>query len=109
MDTTYGHAVGLAVPVFLSLITLELVVDRVRGTRYYRLADAINSLSCGVISTGMRVFFGFLGLYIYEWVLAHGALVHLSAGNWMTWVFAFILYDFCYYWQHRFGHTVGLF
>lgn len=109
MDTTYGHAVGLAVPVFLSLITLELVADRVRGTRYYHLADAINSLSCGVISTGMRVFFGFLGLYAYEWVLAHGALVHLPAGHWMTWIFAFVLYDFCYYWQHRFGHTVGLF
>lgn len=109
MDTTYGHAVGLAVPVFVSLITLELVVDRVRGSRYYRLADAVNSLSCGIVSTGMRVFFGFLGLYAYEWVFAHGAPVRLPAGHWMTWIFAFVLYDFCYYWQHRLGHTVGLF
>lgn len=109
MDSTYGHAVSLAVPVFLSLIALELLVDRIRGTRYYHLADALNSLSCGVISTGMRVFFGFLGLFAYEWVLAHAAIVHLPAGHWMTWVFAFVLYDFCYYWQHRFGHTVGLF
>ena len=57
----------------------------------------------------MRVFFGFLGLFVYEWVLLHAAPVHLSAIHWLTWVFAFVFYDFCYYWQHRFGHTVGLF
>jgi alkylglycerol monooxygenase len=108
MESTYTRAVGFAIPAFFILIALELLIDLVRGTRYYRLADAINSLSCGIISTGMRVFFGFLGLYAYEWVLNHWAPVHLEAG-WATWVFAFVLYDFCYYWQHRAGHTVGLF
>jgi sterol desaturase/sphingolipid hydroxylase (fatty acid hydroxylase superfamily) len=109
METMYGRAVALAIPVFLSLIALELIADRVRGTRYYHLADALNSLSCGMVSTGMRVFFGFLGLFAYEWVLAHVAPVHLPSGSWITWIFAFVFYDLCYYWQHRFGHTVGLF
>jgi alkylglycerol monooxygenase len=109
MDTTYGRAVALAVPVFVSLIALEFVIDRVRRTDYYHLADAINSLSCGIVSTGMRVFFGFLGLFVYDWLLRYAAPVHLSAGHWLTWVFAFVFYDFCYYWQHRLGHTVGLF
>ncbi|MBZ5729002.1 MAG: sterol desaturase family protein [Acidobacteriia bacterium] len=109
MDTTYGRAVAFAVPVFLSLIALEFTVDRLRGTQYYRFADAVNSLSCGVVSTGMRVFFGFLGLFAYQWVLLHVAPVRLPATHWMTWVFAFVFYDFCYYWQHRMGHTVGLF
>ncbi len=88
---------------------MEFVIDRVRRTRYYHLADAINSLSCGIVSTGMRVFFGFLGLFVYEWLLLHAALFHPSASSWLTWVFAFVFYDFCYYWQHRLGHTVGLF
>ncbi|MGO9259217.1 MAG: sterol desaturase family protein [Bryobacteraceae bacterium] len=109
METRYGQLVALAVPVFVALIALEFAADCVRRTRYYRLADAVNSLSCGMLSTGMRVFFGFLGLFVYEWVLAHGAPVRLPAGHWLTWVFAFVFYDFCYYWQHRFGHTVGLF
>ncbi len=108
MDNMYGRAVGLAVPVFLTLIALELIIDRIRGTRYYRLADAINSLSCGVISTGMRVFFGFVGLFVYEWVLTHVAPFHLSVSGWTTWVFTFIAYDLCYYWHHRLGHTVGI-
>jgi len=109
MDSLYGRAVNLAVPVFLTLIAAEVIADRIRGTRYYRLADAINSLSCGVVSTGMRVFFGVLGLFSYEWVLRHCAPVSLPGDHWLTWAFAFVLYDFCYYWQHRFGHTVGLF
>jgi alkylglycerol monooxygenase len=109
METTYAHAVGLAVPVFFALIAIELALDFARRTRYYHLADAINSLSCGIVSTGMRVFFGFLGLFAYEWTLNHWSPMHLDASRWTTWVFAFVLYDFCYYWQHRFGHTVGLF
>ena len=43
MDTTYSKAVALAVPVFLALIALEFFVDRIKRTRYYHLADAINS------------------------------------------------------------------
>jgi sterol desaturase/sphingolipid hydroxylase (fatty acid hydroxylase superfamily) len=109
MDSLYGVAVALAVPVFMALIAVEFAVDCVRGTRYYRLADAINSLSCGAVSTGMRIFFGFIGLFTYNWALQHAAPVHLSAGHWGTWVFAFVFYDLCYYWQHRLGHTVGLF
>ncbi len=109
MDTTYSRAVAFAVPVFLSLIALEFIVDRWRGTEYYRFADAVNSLSCGVVSTGMRVFFGFLGLFAYQWVLLRLAPVRLPATHWATWAFAFVFYDFCYYWQHRLGHTVGLF
>jgi sterol desaturase/sphingolipid hydroxylase (fatty acid hydroxylase superfamily) len=118
MDSLYGHAVSLAVPVFIFLVTLEFAIDCVRGTRYYHFADAVNSLSCGIVSTGMRVFFGFiglfayagiLGLFVYNRILAGFAPVHLPSANWLTWLFAFVFYDFCYYWQHRLGHTVGLF
>lgn len=109
MDTLYGRAVALAVPVFLALIALEILVDRIRGTRYYHLADAINSLSCGIVSTGMRVFFGFLGLYCYEWILLHLAPIRLPADSWAVWIGAFLFYDLCYYWNHRMGHVVGLF
>jgi len=109
MDSLYAQAVSLAVPVFIGLMVVEIAYDCARRTRYYHLADAINSLSCGIVSTGMRIFFGFLGLYCYEWSLTHLAPFRLPAGNWLSWIFAFLFYDFCYYWQHRLGHTVGLF
>ena len=54
--------------------------------------------------------FGFIGLSsVYDWILTRCALVTLPSGNWGTWLFAFVFYDLCYYWQHRLGHTVGLF
>jgi alkylglycerol monooxygenase len=109
MDTTYGKAVALAVPVFLFLIALELAIDVFRRTRYYSFADAINSLSCGILSTGMRVFFGFIGIFTYEWTLLNLAPVRLPAEHWGTWLLAFVFYDFCYYWNHRAGHRVALF
>ncbi len=108
MDTTYGKAVAYAIPVFFVLIILEIVADRWKGTRYYHPADAINSLSCGIISTGMRVFTGFLGAYFYDLVFRTLAPVRLP-DHWATFLFAFIFYDFCYYWNHRLGHTMGLF
>lgn len=109
MDTTYARAVAFAVPVFVLLIAIELIADWRRRTHYYHLADAINSLSCGIVSTGSRVFFGFLGIFFYEWTLKHAALVHLPGNAALTWIFAFVLYDLCYYWNHRLGHTCGLF
>ena len=110
MDSLYGQAVSVAVPVFISLVALEFAYDRIRGTGYYRFPDAVSSLSCGIVSTGMRVFFGFIGLSsVYDWILTRCAPVTLPSGNWGTWLFAFVFYDFCYYWQHRLGHTVGLF
>ncbi len=109
MTATYAQAVEFAIPVFLALIAVELAVDRARGTRYYALADTINSLSCGIVSTGMRVFFGFLALFVYEWIYGHAAPLHLATNRWGAWIFAFVLYDLCYYWHHRFGHTVNLF
>ena len=43
--------VPYAVPFFIALIVVELLLDRWRGQRNYRVADAINSLSTGVLST----------------------------------------------------------
>ena len=39
-----------AVPVFFLLIAIELIVEKTRGTKFYRVNDAITSLSAGVLS-----------------------------------------------------------
>lgn len=108
MDTTYTKAVSLAVPVFLGLIFLELLADWRKRTHYYRLADALNSLSCGVVSTGTRVFFGFLGIFFYLRAYQLSPW-KLPGDHWAVWLGAFVLYDLCYYWNHRLGHTMGIF
>ena len=93
-----------AVPFFFVLIALELLVDRRRGVSNYRVADAINSISTGVLSTTTGLLTKGIGVVTYAFAFQHLALFELSADSVWTWVFAFVFYDFCYYWLHRLGH-----
>ncbi|MBK5526850.1 sterol desaturase family protein [Pseudomonas sp. TH06] len=93
-----------AVPFFLVLIAFELLADRWRGVSNYRLADAVNSISTGVLSTTTGLLTKGVGLVTYAFTLEHLALFRLSADSFWVWAFAFVLYDFCYYWLHRLGH-----
>jgi len=97
-----------ATPVFFALIALELLVARWQGKKVYHSSDAINSLSLGVISQIAAVFTKLLTLGIYAWCAQHLALLHLPADSLWVWVSALLLYDFCYYWLHRFGHEVNV-
>jgi sterol desaturase/sphingolipid hydroxylase (fatty acid hydroxylase superfamily) len=93
-----------AVPFFFVLIALELLADHRRGVSNYRVADAINSISTGVLSTTTGLLTKGIGLVTYAFAFKHLALFEWSADSVWTWVFAFVLYDFCYYWLHRLGH-----
>ncbi|UVM27230.1 sterol desaturase family protein [Pseudomonas sp. B21-021] len=93
-----------AVPFFFVLIAAELIADRWCGVSNYRLADAVNSISTGVLSTTTGLLTKGVGLVTYAFALEHLALVRLPADSVWVWVFAFVLYDFCYYWLHRMGH-----
>lgn len=98
-----------AIPAFFALISLELLAARVMGRAVYRSNDAIASLSLGVMSQVSGVFSRLLTVGIYAAAVEHLALFELSAGSPWVWVAGLLLYDFCYYWQHRAGHEVNLF
>jgi len=93
-----------AVPFFFVLIAAELLADRWRGVSHYRLADSVNSLSAGVLSTTTGLLTKGVGLLTYALALEHLALLRLPADSVWVWVLAFVFYDFCYYWLHRSGH-----
>ena len=93
-----------AVPFFFVLIAVELLADRWRGMRTYRLADTISSLSAGVLSTTTGLLTKGVGLITYALALKYLALLQLPEDSLWVWLFAFVLYDFCYYWHHRLGH-----
>lgn len=106
---------ALAVPFFLLALLLELIVDRVRGTGYYRTNDAINSLSAGTLSTTFGYFTRFAQVFIWGYVLQNFALFHMDSA-WFDfsqrglalWAVALIGWDFCYYWAHRYGHEISI-
>jgi len=109
------NLIALAVPFFLLAMLIELAVDRVRGTGYYRSNDAINSLSAGTLSTTFGYFTRFMQVFIWGYVLQNFAVFEINPG-WFDfsprglalWAIALIGWDFCYYWAHRCGHEVSI-
>ncbi len=93
-----------AVPFFILAIILEWLYGLARHRNTYRLSDSISSLFLGVLSQARRFVTLGLGGYVYYLVTEHFSLSLMDAGHWFTWVLATVLYDLCYYWQHRMGH-----
>jgi alkylglycerol monooxygenase len=105
-----GKAIAIATPVFFLLMAVELAVARARGLHTaYRLNDAINSLSLGVISEVVKLFARVLIIGIYAWAFERVALGAWPTDTWWTWALAIVFYDFCYYWNHRLGHESAVF
>lgn len=96
-----------AVPGFFLLIVIELIAEKIKGTDYYRLNDTITSLTTGVLSELMKVVSLLIPFTAYVTVYQNFAFFRLSDSA-LVWVVAFVLYDFCYYWKHRFGHEMNL-
>ncbi|KXI29860.1 sterol desaturase family protein [Paraglaciecola hydrolytica] len=96
-----------AIPLFFILIAIELVLEKVRKTDYYRTNDAINSLSAGVLSRMIDIVKALIPLTLYVFIHENFALFQL-ADSALVWIIAFVLYDFCYYWNHRLGHEMSL-
>lgn len=98
-----------AIPFFFGLMLLEFTYGVLRKRNTYRINDTINSLSLGSLSRLQSlVVLGFSGL-IYEFIVARYQLIQLADEELWVWVSCFLLYDFAYYWKHRFGHEVALF
>jgi sterol desaturase/sphingolipid hydroxylase (fatty acid hydroxylase superfamily) len=104
-----GKTIALATPVFFALIALELLVGRARGHSNYRLNDALNSLSLGVMSQVVGLFTKLLAVGIYAAVHSVAAVWQWPTDQWWTWALAIVAYDFCYYWNHRLGHESAVF
>ena len=105
---TGPQIIVLATPVFLLLIGIEFLIGLKRGRNTYRLNDALNSIGLGVMSQIVGVFSALLTVAIYVFAFEHVSLWQLSAREPGVWIAGLVLYDFCYYWVHRFGHTVAL-
>jgi sterol desaturase/sphingolipid hydroxylase (fatty acid hydroxylase superfamily) len=103
-----AQIIVLATPVFLLLIAVELAVGLARGRNTYRLHDALSSIGLGILSQLVGVFTKLASLGLYVLVFEHLAPWPLPADAPWVWLAGLLLYDLCYYWRHRLGHTCAL-
>ena len=99
---------SVAIPGFFVLMAIELAAGARLRRPVYRLNDAINSIGLGMLSQVIGVFTKALIVGIHAWAVQRFALFALPADSPVAWIGALLLYDFCYYWQHRAGHEVGI-
>ena len=107
--------IAYAVPFFLLALLVELTVDLARKTRRYRLNDAVNSLSAGVLNTTTGYFTRLLPLFVWGIVLENVALFDMplsafdaSPAGVALWLAAIFGWDFFYYWYHRLSHEISV-
>ncbi len=96
----------LSIPIFFTLMGIELLVNYLQKTHYYRLNDSITNISCGIGQQIIGLFFKFLTITAYEYVFYHWK-VFTAPNSWITYVLLFIGVDFLYYWFHRLSHEVN--
>ena len=96
--------VEVAIPFFILAMLVEFLYGKLAKRQTYRLADTVNSLQLGTLSRLVDVLrLGFSAAVfgaLVQWLGVH----QWSMDSAWQWVAAFVAYDFCYYWKHRFGH-----
>ena len=99
--------VPYAIPLFVTLILLEMLWARRKAPTAYEPRDTLTSLALGLGSTAAGMLTAGIiiaaATWLYQWRL-------LEIGwAWWAWLACFVLDDFNYYWAHRTGHRVRWF
>jgi alkylglycerol monooxygenase len=93
------------------LIAIEFAWGYKKARNTYRLNDAVNSISLGMLSQISAVFTRLFRVGIYTAIYSTVAIWPDTAfwTTWYGWLLALVFYDFCYYWLHRAGHETAVF
>ncbi len=102
------NPVILAIPMYFTLMAVELVYESITRRRTYRLHDAVTNISTGTLQQLTGTFIKLFKIGIYTIVYEKWALFHLEP-NTLNFIILFVLWDLCYYWEHRMAHEISLF
>ena len=104
----YVAVLNYAIPFFIVLLLIEVVVAQRKKAQVIRSMDTLSSLSSGITNSIKDV----LGLTViilsYRWVESRVGLLNIEA-TWYTYIIAFVGIDFAAYWSHRLNHQVNYF
>ena len=109
MPTYYITTLNIAIPFFISLILIEIVLSKIYRKDYVmRSMDTLSSL-CSGLTNIIKDVLGLTFIIIsYGYMVEHFALFKLEPSI-MVYVIAFIGIDFAGYWVHRINHSINYF
>jgi sterol desaturase/sphingolipid hydroxylase (fatty acid hydroxylase superfamily) len=98
-----------AVPFFLLALLIEVAYGIAINKNTYRLNDAISNLFMGTLRTANKLIIIGAAGYVFYLAETNFAIWRMDINSWFTWIFAFVIYDFFYYWFHRISHERQIF
>ena len=104
----YVQSLFIAIPSFIILIIIEIIVSKIKGINVNEDADMISSLSSGISNTVKDVFKISIVIISYAWLVDKVSVYKLEP-LWLAVLIAFIVQDFTGYWMHRLQHRVNVF
>ena len=96
-----------SIPAFFILMAIEIIIDKIKRTNYYRLNDTISNLNTGIVQQVTGVLLKLFNIGIYIWIYENYRLTTIPS-TWYTWILLLIGVDFFYYWFHRLSHEISL-
>ncbi len=97
-----------AIPTFFILIFIEALYSHLKDLKLYNLRNSLSGLACGLFTTSTEVFSKAAFAMAYIWISEHFAISQLPDSHWATWIAALIIFDFIWYWAHRYSHEINL-
>lgn len=98
----------LVIPFFFLTMGIEWLYGYTKKKNWYRLNDSLNNL---LIGTGQQLFSVLtkaMMMGIYVWFHQHYAPFE-QPKTWWSFLLCLILFDFLFYWAHRWGHEMNIF
>ena len=89
----YIQSLFIAIPIFLFLIIIEVIIAKFRKIKINHSADMISSLSSGMTNTIKDAIRFSFAIISYSWFVDHLTIYKLEP-TWLAILFAFIIQDF---------------
>jgi sterol desaturase/sphingolipid hydroxylase (fatty acid hydroxylase superfamily) len=104
-----GDTYLFLLPIYGALIFGERVAHELMTNRRWDNFDAATNIVITLTTLGLNTIIGHIvPLALFAWLFENFNVFTLGE-NYSGWFVAFILYDLCWYIDHRIGHRVGLF
>ncbi len=98
-----------AIPFFFALMGFEALIGYFRKKKaLYEMKDTLTNLTIGAGNQVIGLFFKVLLIGAYVAIYENYALFHIE-NPFVAFLIGTILYDFIFYWAHRWGHEINFF
>lgn len=104
---TFAGALKFALPIFILLIAIEMIVAKWRNKDVVKSMDAVSSLSSGLTNTLFKILGLTVYVFTYDILLQHFTVFTVQSKAWQYFI-GFITLDFYVYWWHRWRHQYNL-